>query len=177
MIVYKRYKKIWIILLIDLVSFVYTLPAWSLALERFKVDPIPIVSSFQLVDAAGKIYTLEQFKGKKIILNFWATWCLPCLEEMPSMDLLQSQFADQLTVLPVSLEINDSKQVHDFYQQVHITHLPIYFDEQHISQRLFRLRAFPTSLIINEQGFIIAKIEGQLDWQSNEVKEFLGLKK
>lgn len=166
----------WVIAILGLMCLFYAIPSWSFGLERFKLDPVQATPDFVFYDQEGGQVGLNQFKGKTIILNFWATWCAPCLEEMPSMNRLQARYPDQLMILPISLDQNGAPKVADFYRRANIQHLPVYLDESQSSQELFGLRAFPTSIIINPEGLMVAKIEGQLDWDAKEVTEFLGVR-
>ncbi|PLY03731.1 MAG: thioredoxin [Desulfuromonas sp.] len=117
-----------------------------------------------LKDMAGNSVSLDQFKGKVVILNFWATWCPPCKEEMPSMEVLYRNYKDKgLVMLAVNVEENGKKAVGDFLKQQQYS-FPILLDEKGVAQNTYGVFRFPESFIIDRNGIIVEKIIGGRNW-------------
>ena len=126
-------------------------------------NPAP---DFTLTDMQGQQVTLTQFRGKVVILNFWATWCPPCREEMPSMDRLYQQFKDQgLVMLAVNVEENGFKAVSSFLNR-NPHSFPILLDINADVQNLYQVYRFPESFLIDRNGSVVDKIIGGRDWMS-----------
>jgi thiol-disulfide isomerase/thioredoxin len=124
-------------------------------------------------DKSGKILHLKDFKGKTVILSFWATWCAPCLLELPTMDRLQARMGNSISILPVALEPNGSAMVERFFSKADIKHLPIYIDSGHQAQSVYHIRALPMTVVIDPAGMLVGKIEGAMDWDKPEIQKYL----
>lgn len=121
-----------------------------------------------LQDLQGKTFTLSQYKGKVMILNFWATWCPPCREEMPSMDALYQKFkGTDLVIIPASID-EDPKTVSKFMQKNNYT-MPVYYDPDKQAGSTYGLTGVPETFIINRNGKIEEKIIGPIDWMRSDV--------
>ncbi len=122
----------------------------------------------------GDPISLKFFRGKVVVLNLWATWCAPCVTEMPSLDRLASRFeSDRLVVLAVSQDKGGSAVVTPFLMRLALQKLKIFADP---SGRLFRdfgVRGLPTTFIIDPSGATIARVEGPLDWDAGDVVRYL----
>ncbi len=125
---------------------------------------------FSLSDINGKKVSLSDFKGKVILLNFWATWCGPCTAEMPSLNRLYAAFKnDGFVVLAVSIDPSD-KPVRSFVSAKGIT-FPVLMDpEKEAYFDLYAVFALPTSFLIDRKGMIIAKVLGDREWDSPDMK-------
>jgi peroxiredoxin len=125
---------------------------------------------FSLSDINGKKVSLSDFKGKVILLNFWATWCGPCTGEMPSLNRLYASFKnDGFMVLAVSIDPSD-KPVRSFVSSKGIT-FPVLMDpEKEAYFDLYAVFALPTSFLIDRKGMIIAKVLGDREWDSPDMK-------
>jgi thiol-disulfide isomerase/thioredoxin len=118
-------------------------------------------------------HTLSDYRGHYILLNIWATWCGPCAQEMPSLDALQTHIDPaKLVVLPVSEDHGDAI-VTSFYQTHGIKYLPVAIDHAGIATTSFNLQGLPTTLLIDPQGNEVGRVEGNADWSSPEVINFL----
>lgn len=123
-------------------------------------------------DLEGKTVTLSQFKGKVVILNFWATWCPPCREEMPSMDALYQKFKGKdLVMLAASIDENP-KTVSDFMKKNNYT-MPAYHDPNKKAGSVYGITGVPETFIIGKNGMIEEKIIGPVDWMKPDVIQFL----
>jgi peroxiredoxin len=121
---------------------------------------------FTLRDIQGKEVKLSQFKGQVVVLNFWATWCPPCREEMPSMEKLYRDNREKgLVILAVNVDENGKKAVSDFLQRTPYS-FPILLDDKNIAQQTYGVFRFPESFIIDRNGKVVEKIIGGRDWLS-----------
>ena len=117
----------------------------------------------------GKQVTLSQFRGKVVILNFWATWCPPCREEMPSMERLYKHFEEKgLVMLAVNVEQNGFQAVSSFLNQTPYQ-FPILLDTNAEVQNLYQVFRFPESFLIDRNGNVVDKIIGGRDWMSGSI--------
>ena len=117
------------------------------------------------LDDKNKQLNLSDFKGKLILLNFWATWCAPCKEEMPSLDLLQTrENLDNLKIFPINVGQDDLDKSFIFFDDLKIKNLKPYFDSPVTLAKKFQLRGIPTSIIINKRGEEFARIVGSIDF-------------
>jgi thiol-disulfide isomerase/thioredoxin len=113
--------------------------------------------------------TLAAFQGRVVLLNFWATWCAPCVHEMPSLDRLQAKLRDEgLDVVAVSVDHAGLDRVKPFFQRQGIGHLSIYLDSAGALSKAFGINGLPTTLLIDREGRIVGGMEGPADWDSDE---------
>ena len=125
-------------------------------------------------DKDQKGVDLSNFKGKLIILNFWATWCVPCKEEMPSLDKLQSDTRlSNLIVFPINIGQENFLKSEIFFKELDIKNLDIYFDSTITLAKKFSLRGVPTTIIFNKKGNEFARIIGSVDFNSEEFINWL----
>lgn len=120
--------------------------------------------NFTLTDMQGEEVSLSQYRGKVVILNFWATWCPPCREEMPSMEELYQRTRDQgLVMLAVNVEENGRQAVRRFLDKTPYS-FPILLDSERSVQSAYGVFRFPESFIIDRNGVVVEKIIGARDW-------------
>ena len=126
------------------------------------------------LDINQKNVNLDDFKGKLIILNFWATWCAPCKEEMPSLDGLQSNTKlNNLKIFPINIGQEDVSKSESFFKELNIKNLEIYFDAPITLAKKFSLRGVPTTIIFNKEGKEFARIIGSIDFNDEEFINWL----
>ena len=126
------------------------------------------------LDAKNKELNLDDYHGNLILLNFWATWCAPCKEEMPSLDLLQNlENLDNLKIFPINVGQDNIKKAKDFFDDLEIQHLELYFDTSITLAKKFGLRGIPTSILINKEGLEFARIFGLIDFEDKKFIEWL----
>jgi len=125
-------------------------------------QPAPEVS---FTDLQGKWVTLADFKGKLVLINLWATWCQPCLKEMPSLEKLQGS-EDKLTVAAVSEDRGGSKVVEPFVAKLGLDKVKIYLDPKSAVGHAFSVRGLPTTLVIDAEGRLVGRVEGAAEWDS-----------
>lgn len=117
---------------------------------------------------------LDDFKGKLLILNFWATWCAPCREEMPSLDDLQSNSNfDNLKIFPINIGQENFTKSDSFFKELGIQHLEIYFDAPITLAKKFSLRGVPTTILFNKKGEEFGRIMGSIDFNNLEFINWL----
>ena len=125
-------------------------------------------------DINQKDVDLDDFKGKLILLNFWATWCAPCKEEMPSLDDLQSNSNfSNLKIFPINIGQEDVLKSKLFFKELNIQNLDIYFDAPITLAKKFSLRGVPTTILFNKQGKEFARIMGSIDFNNKEFISWL----
>jgi len=113
--------------------------------------------------------TLDAYIGKVVLLNFWATWCPPCLAEMPSIDALQADLGgDDFVVVTIASGRNPLPAIKAFFEKAGIENLPILRDPRQKFSRANGVFGLPTTLILNKQGEEIARMQGDADWHSEE---------
>ncbi|HEX3349189.1 MAG TPA: TlpA disulfide reductase family protein [Acetobacteraceae bacterium] len=121
------------------------------------------------LDADGAAHTLADFAGKALVVNLWATWCLPCVAELPALDALARKgAADGIVVLPLSSDRGGAAAVRAFYAAHGIATLGIWIDDKGAVARTWQARGIPTTLIIDRQGRERGRLEGAADWASDD---------
>jgi thiol-disulfide isomerase/thioredoxin len=139
-------------------------------LGQFTALPAPLPApmlAFTTRDGTEK--HLADFKGKLVLVNLWATWCGPCVEEMPSLDRLQEKVGDKLTVLAISEDRQGDRVVGPFLQKHGIQHLSIFLDPRSAATNELAAQGLPTSYLIARDGTIVGKEEGGANWDSSEM--------
>ena len=125
-------------------------------------------------DANQKDVDLVDYKGKLVILNFWATWCAPCKEEMPSLDNLQANISlNNLKVFPINIGQESLSKSEYFFRELNIKNLAIYFDSPITLAKKFSLRGVPTTILFNKEGKEFARIIGSIDFNDKEFVDWL----
>lgn len=126
---------------------------------------------FSVQDSDRKV-TLDQFRGRVVVLNFWATWCPPCVEELPSLMNMQGQLRGRgVVVLGVSIDV-DQDAYHRFLKQHGVNFLTVRDPEQKVAA-MYGTSGWPETYIIDRQGVMRRKFIGPVDWNSPEVLQFL----
>ena len=133
------------------------------------LDEPKIYKDIIFQDRDGNQINLNSINTDKIyILNFWATWCAPCKDEMPSLDKLQVK--DDIFIFPINMEEKNLKNTDKFYKDLNIKNLNVYFDNGLKLVKVFALRGVPTTIILNKNKEMVARISGSIDFED---KKFL----
>jgi len=136
-------------------------------LKSFRGNPNP--PTLRLPNLKDKVVDLKDLKGKVVLVNFWASWCPPCVHEMPSMQRLQNRFFSKgFTILGVNMA-EDKKTVQQFLDTKVDVQFPILFDENGAALKSWGVFAFPTSYIVDKQGKIRYAIFGGVDWEQESI--------
>jgi thiol-disulfide isomerase/thioredoxin len=128
--------------------------------------PAPTIS---LVDLAGNSVSLSDFIGRLVLVNLWATWCEPCLREMPSLERMQSLLGDKITVVAISEDRGGSKTVAPFINKLGLKSFTTYLDPKSDAGRAFKVAGLPSSFLIDREGRVLGRVEGAVEWDSPEL--------
>jgi thiol-disulfide isomerase/thioredoxin len=134
------------------------------------LQPAPAVS---FVDLAGNTVSLSEFTGKIVLVNLWATWCEPCLREMPSLERVQSRLGDKLAVVAISEDRGGSKTVEPFIDKIGLKSVKVYLDPKSAIERAFKVQGLPTSFLIDREGRVLGRVEGAAEWDAPRLLEVL----
>jgi len=127
-----------------------------------------IASNFTLKNLDGKEVSLSQFRGKYLLINFWATWCGPCKIEMPSLEKLYRQFkSDNFDMLGISNDMFGDRVVRPYIKAKNIT-FPMLLDQRMIVSRQYGIVSLPTTILIDPKGIIIGILQGAENWSDPE---------
>ena len=117
------------------------------------------------LDKNDKKINIKEFNGNLILLNFWATWCEPCKEEMPSLDRLQmNKNLSNLKIFAINISKESKKKVDNFFKDLNIENFDPYFDAPTTLAKIFSLRGVPTSILIDKDGKEFSRIMGSIDF-------------
>ncbi len=137
-------------------------------------EPKPVAAvEFQLEDDGGAA-SLEDYRGKYVLLNFWATWCAPCRKEMPQLAELQQEFGgDKFQVLTLATGRNSPAGIKKFFQENGIDNLPRHQDPRSAVAREMGVLALPITVILDPEGHEIARLIGDAEWNSDSAKSII----
>ena len=136
-------------------------------------NPSP-VGEIAFNDADGHARSLTDFRGKVVLLNIWATWCVPCRAEMPALDRLQGNLGSStFEVVTVSIDRGGVNAVRKFYGEIGVQHLATYLDPSGQVLRQVRAVGLPTTLLIDAEGRGLGRVVGPAEWDQPGVADFL----
>lgn len=122
----------------------------------------------------SRTFRLDDFKGRVVVLNLWATWCAPCVHELPSLDRLQGDLGGQgVEVVALSMDRGGVDTIVPFFEKLEIENLNIYTDRKSITMRALKSASLPITLIIDKQGSIVGRFDGPAEWDGAEAKALL----
>ncbi len=148
------------------------LPPLSEGLEPV-APPVPVPDGV-FVTADGASHSLAEFKGRGMVVNLWATWCAPCVAEMPSLEALSKALAPQdIAVLPLSSDRGGAGAVQAWFTAHGITALPVLLDPKGALARSFNARGIPTTVVIDKSGQVVARLEGAADWAAPDAQALI----
>ena len=162
-----------------LIIFIFFI-SYSFANETIDIKNLSINKELKkydeltFLDDENNQLNVKDFSGNLILLNFWATWCAPCKEEMPSLDILQNHDGlDNLKIFPINVGQDNLKKSLKFFEDLEINNLKVYFDPPTTLAKKFGLRGIPTSILINKEGFEFARIIGSTDFEDKKFIDWL----
>ncbi|MFD2264757.1 TlpA family protein disulfide reductase [Lacibacterium aquatile] len=154
-------------------------PAFALPLDgemtKYKpsADPQPI-PEIEFQDKDDRPRSLKEWSGKLIILNFWATWCAPCIKEMPSLDRLGATLdPSKAVVLAISQDRAGRQKAQEFYDKIGMKHLPLLIDKTMKSARAFKTPGLPTTVFISPDGRVLGQLAGTAEWDEAPAKALI----
>ncbi|MEM7169867.1 MAG: TlpA disulfide reductase family protein [Pseudomonadota bacterium] len=137
-------------------------------------NPTAPAPTGSFTDLTGSSLTLADYKGKTVLLNFWATWCAPCIHEMPSLDALQTRFrGDGLQILAVSLDRGGLGKVVPFKDEMAFADLDLFLDPKGKFSREFQVYGLPVTYLIGPDGKMIGSLVGPADWNGPEAEALI----
>ena len=143
--------------------------------ESVDITGAEYARDFHLLDTSGQPRAMADYRGKVVLLNIWATWCVPCREEMPTLDRLQATLGgEDFEVVPVSIDRKGMAEVDKFYAEIGLQHLARYITPA-ANGALDQLGIFgiPASLLIDRQGRELGRLIGPAKWDSPDMVAFL----
>jgi thiol-disulfide isomerase/thioredoxin len=158
------------------------LVAWAMSVsaafagpQGFALHDMPqSVINVRYLTEDGSRGDMEDFRGKVILVNVWATWCVPCREEMPTLDALQAELGgDNFEVVALSIDRAGSPVVRRFYDEIGVTNLKMYVDQTMLSMTALRAVGLPTTILIDAQGQELGRLVGPAEWDDPEMVTFL----
>ena len=135
------------------------------------LEPVP---ELEFHDGAGKTVHLSDFRGRVVLLNLWATWCVPCREEMPALDALEASMGSaRFQVVALSVDKDGLEGARGFLKEIKVTHLALFNDPT--SHANFKVKGYglPTTLLIGPDGTELGRIVGPAEWNSDEAKALI----
>ena len=138
-----------------------------------QTDPTPVPDT-SFTDPEGGTHSLADYRGKVVLLNFWATWCAPCREEMPSLDALQAELGgDDFQVVAIAAGHNPPAAIQKFLTEAKIANLPVRLDPRQGLAREMGVMGMPVTVLIDRDGNEIARLIGGADWASEASKTLI----
>ena len=126
------------------------------------------------LDINKKAIDLADYKGNLVLLNFWATWCAPCKDEMPSLDALKTNPSlDNIEIFPINIGKDNLKKSEQFFEDLKIKNLKIYFDNPMTLAKNLNLRGVPTTVLFDKNGKEFARIIGSIDFENKEFLQWI----
>ena len=137
-------------------------------------DELKVYDNLYFFDQENKRINLDEFKGKFVLLNFWAVWCAPCKEEMPSLDKLKvNKKLNNIEIFPINIGNDSIEKSKEFFKDLKIKNLEVYFDPKINLARELSLRGVPTSVLVNKNGEEFARIIGIVDFEDPSIVDWL----
>jgi thiol-disulfide isomerase/thioredoxin len=127
----------------------------------------------QFRDPDGEPATLADFRGKPLLVNLWATWCAPCVVEMPSLDRLAEREGGRLQLLALSQDIEGREAVARFFEERSLRNLEPYLDDQMAFMTSLRISTLPTTILYDAEGREVWRMTGMAEWESERIQALL----
>ncbi len=138
------------------------------------ISNTPPVPNVEMHDEQGKPLTFDQFQGKVVLFNLWATWCPPCIREMPALDALQAEYKEQgFLVVPVASGRQGEEEPAEFLRKLGLQQLTTYYDPNSQFMRIFGIETLPSTFLIDRNGKMLGGALGMLDWNSTEARTLI----
>ena len=177
----KRINLLWVLVLLGLALYLFTPLGFHVQVFVNRVlapNPDPLVSQssvvpdledWKLADMDGELFRVNSIQGEVMLINFWASWCPPCVAEMPSLDALYGDYGDRIRFLFIA---RDQKERVTSYLEKEGYDFPVFIERGHTPKRL-NYRGLPTTFILDKSGKIAIAHSGAADWSAPEVRYLL----
>ena len=137
-------------------------------------DELKVYDNLYFFDQDNKQVYLDRYRGKLVLLNFWAIWCAPCKEEMPSLDKLKvNKKLNNIEIFPINIGNDSIEKSKEFFKDLNIKNLKLYFDPKINLAKELSLRGVPTTVLINKNGEEFARIIGIVDFEDPNIVDWL----
>jgi len=137
-------------------------------------DELKVYDNLYFFDQENKRINLDEFRGKFVLLNFWAVWCAPCKEEMPSLDKLKvNKKLNNIEIFPINIGNDSIEKSKEFFKDLNIKNLKLYFDPKINLAKELSLRGVPTTVLVNKNGEEFARIIGIVDFEDPSIVDWL----
>ena len=137
-------------------------------------DELKVYDNLYFFDQDNKQVNLDKYRGKLVLLNFWAIWCAPCKEEMPSLDKLKvNKKLNNIEIFPINIGNDSIENSKEFFKDLNIKNLKLYFDPKINIARELSLRGVPTTVLVNKNGEEFARIIGIVDFEDPSIVDWL----
>jgi len=162
-----------------LVFFIYLISSsGSYSIERPDIKNLIIhkekkkIEKVEFFNSKNKKISLNDYKSNIVIINFWATWCAPCKEEMPHLNKLKYKFKD-IEIIPINIADEELKKSKIFFKELNINNLEIFYGSGLELAKEFKLRGIPTTIIVDKEGYEFARIMGFIDFENKSFLDWL----
>ena len=144
-------------------------------MQQFTLNTPPLpVPETRFLDGSGKEVALADFKGRVVLVNFWATWCAPCIRELPSLDRLQAEIGGRdFTVLAINEDRGGAATAAPFLEKHGWKNLAVHADRQMALARALGLRGMPSTYLVDRNGRVVGSLTGVAEWDSEEAKALI----
>ena len=164
-----------------LVFFIYLISSSSsYSIERPDIKNLIIhdekkkIEKVEFFNSKKKIVSLNDYKSNLVIVNFWATWCAPCKEEMPHLNKLKSKSDFQeIEIVPINIADEELTKTKEFFEELNLNNLEIFYGSSLELAKEFKLRGIPTTIIIDKEGYEFARIIGFIDFENKSFLDWL----
>ncbi len=130
-----------------------------------------LMPAANLVDPEGSVLNLGALQGRPVLMNLWATWCAPCVKEMPQLDQLAGDYGDELNVVTISQDMGDPAKITAFFEKNDINSLPPWIDPQLALGDAIGAATLPTTVMYDRTGQEVWRVTGEFDWSSDEARD------
>ncbi len=172
-----KHKKLnYLVFLIYLIS-----SSGSYSIERPDIKNLIIhnekkkIEKVEFFNSKNKKVSLKDYRTNIVIINFWATWCTPCKEEMPHLNQLKSKYKfKNIEIVPINIEDENLKKLKFFFKELGINNLKIFYGSSLEMAKKFKLRGIPTTIFIDKEGYEFARVIGFVDFENKSFLDWLG---
>ena len=163
-----------------IIFFILISSSFAYSIDRPEIKNLIIhkdkkkIENLEFIESESQKITLETFKSKSLIINFWATWCAPCKKEMPSLDRLkENPVFKNINVVPINIGGDSYEKSKKFFEDLNIKNLNIYSADGSKISKSVKLRGLPTTLLIDKNGFELARILGYIDFEDKNLLKWI----